>query len=96
MADLLGKMGRKLYYFQKPDSIEIDFVMRHKRGMYSTGMQGQNRQCQIYVDAIEAPREVSRLSCPETRRLQHRPQRCPPDIALLHGIPADRDMAKFR
>lgn len=30
MADILGKMGRKLYYFQKPDSIEIDFVVRYK------------------------------------------------------------------
>ena len=30
MADILGKMGRKLYYFQKTDSLEIDFVMRYK------------------------------------------------------------------
>ncbi|MDO4497743.1 MAG: DUF4143 domain-containing protein, partial [Bacteroidales bacterium] len=30
LADILGKMGRKLYYFQKPDSIEIDFVIRYK------------------------------------------------------------------
>lgn len=28
MADILGKMGRKLYYFQKNDSLEIDFVIR--------------------------------------------------------------------
>ena len=30
LADILGKMGRKLYYFQKPDSIEIDFIIRYK------------------------------------------------------------------
>ena len=30
MADILGKMGRKLYYYQKTDSIEIDFVIRYK------------------------------------------------------------------
>lgn len=30
MADILGKMGRKLYYYHKPDSIEIDFVIRYK------------------------------------------------------------------
>ncbi|MBR1464989.1 MAG: ATP-binding protein [Bacteroidaceae bacterium] len=30
MADMLGKMGRKLYYFQKTDSLEIDFVIRYK------------------------------------------------------------------
>ncbi len=30
MADILGKMGRKLYYFHKPDSLEIDFVIRYK------------------------------------------------------------------
>ncbi|MBQ0121092.1 MAG: ATP-binding protein [Bacteroidales bacterium] len=30
LADILGKMGRKLYYFQKTDSLEIDFVMRYK------------------------------------------------------------------
>lgn len=30
IADILGKMGRKLYYFQKSDSLEIDFVMRYK------------------------------------------------------------------
>ncbi len=28
MADILGKMGRKLYYFHKNDSLEIDFVIR--------------------------------------------------------------------
>ena len=30
LADILGKMGRKLYYYQKPDSLEIDFVIRYK------------------------------------------------------------------
>lgn len=30
MVDILGKMGRKLYYYHKTDSIEIDFVMRYK------------------------------------------------------------------
>lgn len=30
IADILGKMGRKLYYFQKSDSLEIDFIMRYK------------------------------------------------------------------
>ncbi|MBO7651208.1 MAG: ATP-binding protein [Bacteroidales bacterium] len=29
VADILGKMGRKLYYFHKTDSIEIDFMMRY-------------------------------------------------------------------
>ena len=27
--DILGKMGRKLYYFHKTDGIEIDFMMRY-------------------------------------------------------------------
>lgn len=30
MADILTKMGRKLYYFHKQDSIELDFVIRYK------------------------------------------------------------------
>ena len=30
LADVFGKMGRKLYYYQKPDSIEVDFVVRYK------------------------------------------------------------------
>lgn len=30
LADILGKMGRKLYYFHKTDSLEIDFVIRYK------------------------------------------------------------------
>lgn len=30
MADFLCKMGRKLYYYQKTDGIEIDFVIRYK------------------------------------------------------------------
>jgi predicted AAA+ superfamily ATPase len=30
VADIFGKMGRKLYYFQKTDSLEIDFVIRYK------------------------------------------------------------------
>ena len=28
-ADMLSKMGRKLYYFHKDSGLEIDFVMRY-------------------------------------------------------------------
>ena len=30
MADILGKMGRKLYYFRKDSGLELDFVLRYK------------------------------------------------------------------
>jgi len=30
VADILGKMGRKLYYFHKESGLEIDFVIRYK------------------------------------------------------------------
>ena len=30
MADLLSKMGRKLYYFHKDSGLEVDFVIRYK------------------------------------------------------------------
>ena len=30
IADILGKMGRKLYYYHKNGGIELDFLMRHK------------------------------------------------------------------
>lgn len=30
IADIFGKMGRKLYYFKKSDSIELDFLIRYK------------------------------------------------------------------
>lgn len=30
VADILGKMGRKLYYFRKESGLEIDFVFRYK------------------------------------------------------------------
>lgn len=30
VADILGKMGRKLYYYHPSDSLELDFVMRYK------------------------------------------------------------------
>ena len=30
MADIFGKMGRKLYYFRKESGLEIDFLMRYK------------------------------------------------------------------
>ncbi|MGN1248223.1 MAG: ATP-binding protein [Paludibacteraceae bacterium] len=30
IADILGKMGRKLYYFQKESGLEIDFVLRYQ------------------------------------------------------------------
>ena len=30
MADMLGKMGRRLYYFHKDSGLEIDFVMRYR------------------------------------------------------------------
>jgi predicted AAA+ superfamily ATPase len=30
LADIFGKMGKKLYYYQKESGLEIDFVMRYK------------------------------------------------------------------
>ena len=30
IADIFGKMGRKLYYYRKDSGLEIDFVMRYK------------------------------------------------------------------
>ena len=30
VADIFGKMGRKLYYFRKDTGLEVDFVMRYK------------------------------------------------------------------
>jgi len=30
IADIFGKMGRKLYYFQKTSGLELDFVMRYR------------------------------------------------------------------
>lgn len=30
IADMLGKMGRKLYYFHKDSGLELDFVLRYK------------------------------------------------------------------
>ena len=30
VADIFGKMGRKLYYFHKDSGLEIDFLMRYK------------------------------------------------------------------
>ena len=30
VADIFGKMGKKLYYYQKTDRLEIDFVFRYK------------------------------------------------------------------
>lgn len=30
IADILGKMGRKLYYFHKTSGLELDFVIRYK------------------------------------------------------------------
>ena len=30
MADILGKMGRKLYYFRKESGLEVDFLIRYK------------------------------------------------------------------
>lgn len=30
VADMLGKMGRSLYYYQKGESLELDFLLRYK------------------------------------------------------------------
>lgn len=30
VADILGKMGRKLYYYHKNGGVELDFLMRYK------------------------------------------------------------------
>ncbi len=34
IADIFGKMGRKLYYYHKDSGLEIDFVTRYKGGCY--------------------------------------------------------------
>lgn len=34
MADILGKMGRKLYYFHKDSGLELDFAIRYKGDCY--------------------------------------------------------------
>ncbi len=34
IADIFTKMGRKLYYFHKNSGLEIDFVIRYKKGCY--------------------------------------------------------------
>ncbi len=38
VADILGKMGRKLYYYHKDSGIEIDFLMRYKGPLRTFGM----------------------------------------------------------
>ena len=30
MADILGKMGRKLYFFQKESGLELDFLIQYR------------------------------------------------------------------
>ena len=30
LADIFGKMGRKLYYFLKDSGVELDFLIRYK------------------------------------------------------------------
>ena len=30
IADIFGKMGRKLYYYRKDSGLEVDFVMRYR------------------------------------------------------------------
>lgn len=30
LADILGKMGRKLYYYKKGDKLELDFILRYQ------------------------------------------------------------------
>ena len=30
IADIFGKMGRKLYYYRKDSGLEVDFVMRFR------------------------------------------------------------------
>lgn len=30
VADILGKMGRRLYYFQKDSRLELDFLIRYQ------------------------------------------------------------------
>ena len=30
IADIFGKMGRKLYYYHKDSGVELDFVMRYR------------------------------------------------------------------
>lgn len=34
MADILGKMDRKLYYFHKNSGLELYFVIRTKENVY--------------------------------------------------------------
>ena len=42
MADIFGKMNRKLYYFRKDSGLEIDFVTRYEDGCTLVEVKASN------------------------------------------------------
>ena len=55
IADILGKMGRKLYYFKKNSGLEIDFVIRYKGDCYPLECKASNGNAKSLKTILKHP-----------------------------------------
>ena len=62
LADILGKMGRKLYYFHKDSGLEIDFLMRYRGECVLV-------ECKARTGNAKSTRTI--LNHPEKYRVRH-------------------------
>ena len=55
IADIFGKMGRKLYYFHKGSGLEVDFVIRYQGQCTLIEVKSGDGKYQKYKDHFTAP-----------------------------------------
>lgn len=55
VADILGKMGRKLYYFQKDGGLELDFLIRYKGECYPLECKARSGNAKSLQTVLKHP-----------------------------------------
>lgn len=55
IADVLGKMGRKLYYYHKDSGLEIDFVFRYRSECYLLEVKAKGSKTKSAATILKHP-----------------------------------------
>lgn len=63
IADILGKMGRKLYYFHKDSGLEIDFVIRYKCECYILEVKSKGGKTKSATTVLNHPEKYDVNHC---------------------------------
>lgn len=63
IADILGKMGRKLYYFHKDSGLEIDFVIRYQRECVILEVKSKGGKTKSATTVLTHPEKYDVFHC---------------------------------